>query len=175
MSFRRHLEAKFLLNNKKPSVITDWNSWIEDVKLPLTDSVQEYMKAGNKVHSPLHAYLYGDKKFTSLKPLSSLNMLPVSSMHSDPANYVTGFSTNSTRQSIFEMELYDHVIQNSQTILWRGHPNRQRNWLFNHSYQFSRVLVERGIGSNRQKVPGTITAYCEPDINEGALFKVAVI
>jgi hypothetical protein len=96
-------------------------------------------------------------------------------MHSDPANYVTAFSLNSSRHSIFEIELYDHVIQDYQTILWRGNSDRNRNWLFNHDSLLSRVLMERGIGDKRKKLPGTIVAFCKADVNEGPLFKVIYV
>ena len=59
---------------------------------------------------------------------------------------ITGFSNNShaVRRSMFDIELMEHMSQNTQTIPWRGHRTVYKNWDFSKDIMLQRVIVKRG-------------------------------
>ena len=78
----------------------------------------------------------------------------------------------SSRASLADLALAKIVVQDSQTIEWRGNPKLKKEWKFSYPEHLHKVMIYRGTGDRRRLKIGTICACCDEDINEGRQFKV---
>ena len=139
-AFLSKVNDYFTARGGNTTVVDSWISLSQHL-LPRSDSNEEYFR-NHSVAIPLGNILFNpDATFgtdAELNLASSLTTTEISTL--------TGFSNNShaVRRSMFDIELMEHISQNTQTIPWRGHRTIYKNWDFSKDIMLQRVIVKRG-------------------------------
>ena len=139
-AFLSKVNDYFTARGGNTTVVDSWISLSQHL-LPKSDSNEEYFR-NHSVAIPLGNILFNpDATFgtdAELNLASSLTTTEISTL--------TGFSNNShaVRRSMFDIELMEHISQNTQTIPWRGHRTIYKNWDFSKDIMLQRVIVKRG-------------------------------
>jgi hypothetical protein len=133
-------------------------------KMPRTNSVHDFTPFYD-IDQPLWPYLYGGESFVP----EQYTVVVGSSSFPQSRNSTTGFSSEShrLRATTFDLEFLEHIVQNKQTIPWRGHRKSYKNWEFKRACIMQRIYLTRGSGENKRSQKGTCVAWCDADINEG--------
>lgn len=147
------------------AVVNYWQTFYAQI-LPESDNVNEYLERKFDMDQPLAEYLYGTRSFSQIlieeDDINNVNFV----------DSTTGFSAHRIRASLFDIDMMDHIVQDKQTIPWRGHRVTAKNWEFNKDSLLSRIVLTRGTGVNRRSQEGTVVAWCGADANDGPLFQI---
>jgi len=129
----------FTARGGNTGVVDNWVSLSKHL-LPISDSSEEYFRT-HSVSMPL-----GNILFNQDATFSTDAQLNLASSLTTELSTLTGFSNNShvVRSSMFDIELMEHISQNTQTIPWRGHRTVYKNWDFSKDIMLQRVIVKRG-------------------------------
>jgi hypothetical protein len=121
-------------------VVDNWVSLSKHL-LPISDSSEKHFRA-HSVSMPLGNILLFNQDAT----FSTDAQLNLASSLTTELSTLTGFSNNShvVRSLMFDIELMEHVSQNTQTIPWRGHRTVYENWDFCKDIMLKHVIVKRG-------------------------------